>query len=388
MTKETKIGLLVGLAFIVLFAIILSEKGARRGVEPPVTTLVDGGGPATDLIPNLYDDGRLNVDQDLGPAVDPNTTTTEPIPDVAATRNLVPQGIPDEGTPLAELPPSLLQFLNRPMDLADASMDRAGSDAPVSSDRVLRPEADGGARDGTASSEVGLDPTFLVSDSPGRDSDSGRSARPSPPRDTPRSTRPLDPPSFAVRTVHFVEPGECLGKIAARYYGRASPERVRAIYDANRDVLRNIDSVRANDRLKIPDLEARADERFEPAPGFVVPGRSAPVGDRLAGGLRIPMPVAEDPSTTDRSPRSSRLDSASRSRESDPTFRWYEIRDKDSLSGIARRELGNEKRYNEIYRMNTDRLTDKHTLKPGTKIRLPMSGGSALSLSSGRLFDG
>ena len=31
MTKETKIGLLVGLAFIILFAIILSEK---RGYQP------------------------------------------------------------------------------------------------------------------------------------------------------------------------------------------------------------------------------------------------------------------------------------------------------------------------------------------------------------------
>ena len=38
MTKETKIGLLVGLAFIILFAIILSEKGARpagRGLPAP-----------------------------------------------------------------------------------------------------------------------------------------------------------------------------------------------------------------------------------------------------------------------------------------------------------------------------------------------------------------
>ena len=41
MTKETKIGLLVGLAFIVLFAIILSEKGARRGVDAPGGRLAD-----------------------------------------------------------------------------------------------------------------------------------------------------------------------------------------------------------------------------------------------------------------------------------------------------------------------------------------------------------
>src|SRR5262245_1514513 len=59
MTKETKIGLLVGLAFIILFAIILSEKGAgprpqgtpqftqadlaQRGSERAGATLTDAG---------------------------------------------------------------------------------------------------------------------------------------------------------------------------------------------------------------------------------------------------------------------------------------------------------------------------------------------------------
>src|SRR5262249_44635306 len=59
MTKETKIGLLVGLAFIILFAIILSEKGAgprpqgtpqftqadmaQRGPERAGATLTDAG---------------------------------------------------------------------------------------------------------------------------------------------------------------------------------------------------------------------------------------------------------------------------------------------------------------------------------------------------------
>jgi hypothetical protein len=42
MTKETKIGLLVGLAFIILFAIILSEKrGTGRDATLPAFAVAD-----------------------------------------------------------------------------------------------------------------------------------------------------------------------------------------------------------------------------------------------------------------------------------------------------------------------------------------------------------
>ena len=70
--------------------------------------------------------------------------------------------------------------------------------------------------------------------------------------------------------------------------------------------------------------------------------------------------------------------------------RWYEVRSGDTLSGIARRELGNEKQFKSIFKLNRDILTNKHTLKPGTKLRLPPAEDPSLSssITTGRTSPG
>src|SRR6185295_4433110 len=86
MTKETKIGLLVGLAFIILFAIILSEKGApqRDAKSPNFATLPNRPDGSTTTSP-LQDGGRLAVENQLNPIVQPTEVasngvlTEEPI---------------------------------------------------------------------------------------------------------------------------------------------------------------------------------------------------------------------------------------------------------------------------------------------------------------------
>ncbi len=51
------------------------------------------------------------------------------------------------------------------------------------------------------------------------------------------------------------------------------------------------------------------------------------------------------------------------------------MRERDTLSAIAKRELGNEKRFLEIYRMNRDLIKDQNLIKPGLRIRLPAGDG-------------
>ncbi len=53
-------------------------------------------------------------------------------------------------------------------------------------------------------------------------------------------------------------------------------------------------------------------------------------------------------------------------------FRWYRVRTKDTLSRIAKRELGDEGRFGEIYTLNKDIIRNKNRIKPGMKIRLPL----------------
>lgn len=49
--------------------------------------------------------------------------------------------------------------------------------------------------------------------------------------------------------------------------------------------------------------------------------------------------------------------------------RWYTVRKGDSLSGIAKRMLGNPTRYREIMKLNN--LTDARQAKPGKKLKIP-----------------
>jgi hypothetical protein len=82
MTKETKIGLLVGLAFIILFAIILSEKSGTRDAGLPQFAQADAArkvGPATGSEKPLHDAGRLPVDKKLPPPVETRPTPVKTV---------------------------------------------------------------------------------------------------------------------------------------------------------------------------------------------------------------------------------------------------------------------------------------------------------------------
>jgi tetratricopeptide (TPR) repeat protein len=77
---------------------------------------------------------------------------------------------------------------------------------------------------------------------------SATAARPAQPSERPAAPSAKPPPA-AGRT-HVVAEGETLSKIALRYYG--SRAKWPAILDANRDVLKNENSVRAGMTLRIP----------------------------------------------------------------------------------------------------------------------------------------
>ena len=123
MTKETKIGLLVGLAFIILFAIILSEKGANRGVEAPVLRVVDATdeGSRTGSIPPLHDDGKLAVGERLRPLGFTGLEETAPIMDEPPNEELVSSSVAAEGEAVPALPDWLVERLNLPVTFSIGS---------------------------------------------------------------------------------------------------------------------------------------------------------------------------------------------------------------------------------------------------------------------------
>jgi len=399
MTKETKIGLLVGLAFIILFAVILSEKGARRGADSSMIADADHARqPAGPNATPLKHDGRVAVEEQLVPIIEAPGGPTAPVHESPIKDNKLTQAVPSDGTALPPLPAWLLDKLNY-------------SAAPAGEGAENVPVAD------AATAEAPINPTpILVDAAPDRTSkDAPTEARtisvasvPAPTTnepipdnalgDTPTITRSAPRKPRVIKTIHVVKPGECLGKVAALYYGRSTAARARAIFEANRDILTDINSVRANDALKIPELDDTGSV-FEPAPQFAAAAITPSRTSKKNSEVRIPRSIGQEarrPSgrsgsrhATNATARKKVARTATSPSSRTRRFRWYEVRSGDSLSAIARRELGNEKRFNELYRLNRDRLEDKHRLKPGIRLRLPLIANStAMSASAVDLFDG
>ncbi len=63
---------------------------------------------------------------------------------------------------------------------------------------------------------------------------------------------PQAPPAPAAETIYEVKPGDTLGAIAQRFYGKAS--LYPKIFEANRDILSNPDLIKVGQKLKIPKL--------------------------------------------------------------------------------------------------------------------------------------
>ncbi|MCZ6697522.1 MAG: LysM peptidoglycan-binding domain-containing protein [Planctomycetota bacterium] len=387
MTKETKIGLLVGLAFIILFAIILSEKGANRGVGGTGLRVADATdeGSRTGSIPPLHDDGKLAVDEQLRPPGFVGLDDTAPIMDEPPNEKLVTSSLAADGEAVPALPDWLVERLNLPVESSDAADATSLQESPID----MTPIYVGADDIGEGIAERGADPMAIASSDRVSDMPDTRTER----RTENAKPIPTRPPT--IMTIHAVQPSECLGKIAARYYGRSTPARIKAIFDANRDVLKQIHSVRAGDKLRIPSLDEGENVTVARLQGLnglngleFVPAGSA-VGD---GNVRIPIPLDAGSSFNSRSainsdrtinPTGIVRDSMTSSR-----FRWYEIRSGDSLSTIARNELGSERRFAEIFDLNRDRLNNKHELKPGMKIRLPLGEKSpTMSASAVRYWD-
>ena len=73
---------------------------------------------------------------------------------------------------------------------------------------------------------------------------------------------------------------------------------------------------------------------------------------------------------TNRSSRgSTRGDRSRTSAGSD--WRWYQIKSNDRYTKIAKEQLGDEKRWREIFELNRDVFSNPDFIKPGVRIKLP-----------------
>jgi LysM repeat protein len=94
--------------------------------------------------------------------------------------------------------------------------------------------------------------------------------------------------------------------------------------------------------------------------------------DSISPGQRIVLPVRVDANGPPVQ-AAAEVPSAphARSTNGPDTPRLYTVLDGDSLGKIALRLLGKESRYKEIFELNSDRLTDAASIRPGMTLRMP-----------------
>lgn len=392
MTKETKIGLLVGLAFIILFAIILSEKGAGpRPQGAPQFTQVDhtrGGAERTGS--TLVDAGKLPL------PIEPVTSEARPArtkpgkasSSVGAVARQEPKA--DELS-LPTLDSSLIGDTGEGRAAAVDSRDREGDR------RGEIASAEPGSRSVDSALESAVNRTSLTArtESPSADATSRIPGEPVESTETSADT------SAKGRT-YVVQPGDTLMMIARRNYGTGKPSAIEAIMKANGKTIKNAHTIRVGQKLTIPateklafveDTSKKTDDRIfiesvdannnvieTEKPETKVADSGAPKSESRTGtgsGMAKPPKTDAVARASGDKPRDLK---GEKPREEKTAARVYEVRPRDTLQRIARRELGDAKRYKEIEELNRQILGRKSLLMPGMKLRLPAKDSASTTL--------
>jgi nucleoid-associated protein YgaU len=247
-------------------------------------------------------------------------------PQYAATGSI---GDPAARTDLAVL----AQDSFAPIPEADQALD-ATADQPVLARRPL-PESSAPVPL-AASSSVQATPAPAIEHAPPPQSETVAVLEPTPQADQPEPTpdEPIIPPVQPAPTMalYVVKKNDNLTKIARHALGTASPEAIQAIFEANREDLKSINHLRVGQQLRIPrslDTDARA----RPAP-------SKPASSDLAN-------------------------------HSESAYRWYQVKQKDTWSSIARSQLGDRTRWRELYELNRSKFPNPNRIRPGVRVKLP-----------------
>ena len=395
MTRETKIGLLVGLGFIIVFAVLLSHTGPvpPAGDGQPWQLARGEGGPAPGTLMN-------------------GTVGEAPVVSVARSAPVSDQPVVvDAVAPAADRIAEVVS-LPRPSGVEPRRVDgpavtlEAGLGPEEVATMIEIPRGETQRADRLIDPEPGRRPAAPTASSPEVGVSSGLA-----------SAGPSGGPSASE---HLVKKGETLGAIVEGHYGTSRGGILDLVVKANRDVLKSKDHVVAGQKLTMPALppelfevvsgqRATASAARPQSPPARVPevpprvaqpggGREAPAAGAVAGGAERgeagaatrrapPAVVARKPAAArdlpekpvavvsgggDELPKAGREDAA-RSNEAGVGGRGavkeYEIRPGDTFSSIARRVLGSERRWREIAEINTH--VDPTRLKAGDRIRLP-----------------
>lgn len=382
MAQETKVGLLAGLAFIICFAVILTN----RGRDYPPRTGPDGYGTPTQ--PGSFNQPPVDREGDnsYSQGTDTRRAALSHNQERAhASRNGGNQSVPAVGQ---RTTPSNQRTDNAAggthpwaKQSSDFNVDASGQQVAenthgANAERSYRPsDGDRGYADARGRRFDGFEPSNAFGGN-GATVDQDRiaqleahlaDARKRLAREQEEhhagngayrslAGKPVSTPvpRAAKQRKYTVQKGDTLTSIAQRHYGDQSRDVLNAIFDANRAEMPDLNHIRVGMDLILPSI------------GESYGSRSARQSERTSDSRSVP---------ADRTfKRDTRVTNGKPSRPGNSgTVRWYEVRANDSYIKIARRELGDEQAWQTIAELNRDIFPDAERIRSGVRIRLPRS---------------
>jgi LysM repeat protein len=321
MTRETKIGLLVGLAFIIVIGILLSDHLTNSN-EPPQATLIGAGNGVRQAVGNPGSGGA-------GAPVTVVTPVVTPQQQVATQRELTPPPVIVKigpATPVAPAPTveQPVVITPKPAEPAAVAQDNSqNTPAPV---KPAAPTNDELSR----IAEQHGEPLVGLNDS-------------------------SKPAQTTAGGEYVVQPGDSLSKIAAKLMGSSSKANIDAIVKANPSLKGDPNKIVAGRSYQIPSPAAAKAAAAAPA---VAPAVAVHDADDA-----ITQPV----NTTDTHVSKPAAPAVAAAQY------LYTVQPGDNLTKIARDQVGDIRAVAAIQELNGDTLkgAKKDVVISGTKLRLP-----------------
>ena len=357
MARETKVGLLAGLAFIICFAVILTNRGANG---PP--------GLTNSFLPN-----SPTEPQKLANRSQPGATRAKTAP---AKQDQVVQNVPvtrpePPGTALTSsiAPPATgaqVPMPSEPMPVGGAAQQPPPAGIPVLTNEEL-------ARDLASRTQ----PQNAVQPAPstygGQVTITGSGAI-DPNR--PATTEGINPASAKSPPVpgvsYTVKPSDTLSSIAASHYGTKSHKAVQAIFEANRGVLPDLNHLKTGMVLAIPNATGAVQLASSTPSSPLARETTAPARPAVAHKSMGNSP-AEKKTAEKKADKKPNVSEAARPATTPKNFRWYQVQKNDRYASIAREQLGDANRWREVFEMNKDKFPNPEQIREGVRIKLPVA---------------
>ena len=326
MTRETKIGLLVGLAFIIVIGILLSDHMTST-TQPPQAALAE-------TARNVGASVTAPAPTNPAPAPVNNVPPITPANPVLTQVELRPPAAPVQG------PSSIPAPMNQIVVGGPAVVPQQQQQAPIAIRQT--------------------EPATVVQP-PAQPTDPTRALEQWA-QTTGGTTQPPAPTAASAKREYVAEAGDNLSKLATKMLGANNKANRDAIVKANASLQKNPDLIVEGRKYTIPQVAAAAAAAQAPAPTpAVVPapaGSASEIPETVAVN-RPPVPVTE---LVDPLPASSPASGGGT---------WYVVKENDNLWKIANEQLGSGNAWQQIRDLNKDVLKGGDTVQPNMRLRLP-----------------